>query len=45
MHGPVEDQLKYDVHDDPHGEQSADSGCSASQQISSTASMEESLNR
>ena len=41
MHGPIEGQLKYDVHDDPHGEQSADSGCSASQQISSTASMEE----
>jgi hypothetical protein len=41
MHCPIEDQLKHDVHEDPHGEQSAESCCSTSQQFSSTSSMEE----
>jgi len=41
MHRPIEDELKQDVHDDPHGDQSTDSCHSASQQFSSTSSMED----
>ena len=41
MHRLVEDELKHDVHDDPHGEQVADGRRSASQQFSSTSSIEE----
>jgi hypothetical protein len=41
MHRSVEDQLKHDVKDDPHGKQGADGGYSASQQFSATFGIEE----
>ena len=41
MHRVVEDQLKYDVEDNPRGEQVADVRHAASQEFSSVFSMEE----
>ncbi len=41
MHRVIEDQLKYDVEDNPHGEQVADVRHAASQELSSVFSMEE----
>ncbi len=40
MHRVVKDQLKYEVHDDPYGEQVADGRHSASQEFSSMSRAE-----